>query len=123
MSDIVELYLESHVTIEPVFDQRRDEAAQIAREFKFRLAELLMKKDRDATEVRSDKDTFMTGHSKSRSDIETRTRGLVNRLKERRLQGVALQGRGYARGQQARRRHLGSTVIQYRICCSVSSQA
>lgn len=81
-ADEVPLYLESHVTIEPVFDYRRDDAAAIAREFKFRLAELLMKKDRDATEVRSDKDTFMTGHSKSRSDIEYRTRALVLRLKE-----------------------------------------
>ena len=80
--DVVDLYLEAHVTIEPVFGERRDQAAAIAKTFKFRLAELLMKKDREATEERSDKDTFMTGHSKSRKDIEERTRGVVTLLKQ-----------------------------------------
>ena len=41
MNDEVELYLESHVTIEPVFDERREVAAKIAKQFNFRLAELL----------------------------------------------------------------------------------
>lgn len=81
MSDTVELYLEAHVTIEPVFDGRRVSAGVIAQRHKFRLAELLMKKERDATEERSDKDTFMTGHSKSKFDIESRTRALVLDLK------------------------------------------
>ena len=80
--DEVELYLESHITIEPVFDERREEAGRIAEQFKFRLAELLMKKERDATEERSDKDTFMTGHSKSKADIAHRTTALVLALKK-----------------------------------------
>lgn len=80
--DTVELYLESHVTIEPVFDDRRDAAAQIAKQHGFRLADLLMKKRTDETEQRSSKDTFMTGHSKSLSDIMLRTTGLVEALKQ-----------------------------------------
>jgi len=81
-SDIVPLYLEAHVTIEPVFYERRDFASQIAQHHKFRLAELLMKKEREATEERSDKDTFMTGHSKSKADINARTMALVGELKD-----------------------------------------
>jgi hypothetical protein len=80
--DEVDLYLEAHVTIEPVFGQRREQAAEIAKQFKFRLAELLMKKERDATEERSDKDTFMTGHSKSKRDIINRTAALCRALKQ-----------------------------------------
>lgn len=53
---------ECHITIEPVFDERRTLASQIAEHHSFKLAELLMKKGREATEERSDKDTFMTGH-------------------------------------------------------------
>lgn len=75
--DTVPLYLEAHVTIEPVFDGRRETAGRIAVGHGFRLAELLMKKERKATERRSDKDTFMTGHSKSKADINARTQALV----------------------------------------------
>lgn len=79
-TDTVPLYLEAHVTIEPVFDERREKAAEIAASFGFRLADLLMKKEREATEQRSDKDTFMTGHSQSKSDINSRTIRLVATL-------------------------------------------
>ena len=79
-SDIVPLYLEAHVTIEPVFDDRRDRAGLIAKKHGFKLAHLLMKKERAATEQRSDKDTFMTGHSKSKKDINERTVTLVTEL-------------------------------------------
>ncbi len=78
----VDLYLEAHVTIEPVFDERRAEAAEIAKLYNFKLAHLLMKKDREATEERSDRDTFMTGHSKFKSDINQRTKELVKHLKQ-----------------------------------------
>lgn len=81
MTDTVALYLEAHVTIEPVFDERRAEAARIALKHRFRLADLLMKKERAATEERSDKDTFMTGHSKSQSDICQRLIALVRDLR------------------------------------------
>lgn len=78
--DEVRLYLEAHVTIEPVFDERRELAADIAKRFNFKLADLLMKKRAEDTEERSAKDTFMTGHSKSKADIATRTMGLVRTL-------------------------------------------
>ena len=81
-ADEVELYLEAHVTIEPVFGEQLAAVGIIAKTCGFRVADLLMQKDRKATPERSDKDTFMTGHSKSRSDIETRTKDLVMRLQQ-----------------------------------------
>lgn len=81
MTDLVKLYLEAHVTIEPVFDERREEAEKIAQLFGFKLAKLLMQKREADTAERSQYDTFMTGHSKSRSDIEARTHDLVLSLK------------------------------------------
>lgn len=80
MSDIVNLYLEAHITIEPVFGERLAQAAQIGAKYKFKPAKLFMQKDREATLERSDKDTFMTGHSKSKKDIRERTEGLVTDL-------------------------------------------
>ena len=74
------LYYEAHVTIEPVFDDRRDFAASVANRHNFKLAHLLMKKRSKATEQRSDKDTFMTGHSKNLHDIKARTEALVREL-------------------------------------------
>lgn len=78
--DEVRLYLEAHVTIEPVFDERREQAAEIAQRYKFKLADLLMKKRAEDTAERSGKDTFMTGHSKSKVDIAARTMALVRTL-------------------------------------------
>jgi hypothetical protein len=73
----VELYLEAHVTIEPVFGEDREFAAWIAANHGFKLAHLLMQKERKATAERSDRDTFMTGHSKFCDDITERTKALV----------------------------------------------
>ena len=78
--DIVKYYLESHITIEPVFDAQRDKASNIARGYGFKLAHLLMQKERTATAERSDRDTFMTGHSRSKEDIIQRTKQLVAAL-------------------------------------------
>lgn len=75
------LYYEAHITIEPVFDNNRDFAADIANQYNFKLAHLLMKKRSADTEERSDKDTFMTGHSKNLTDISERTKALVTHLK------------------------------------------
>lgn len=80
MDGDVELYLEAHITIEPVFDAGRDRADSVARLYGFKLAHLLMKKERAATEARSDRDTFMTGHSKNCDDIRLRTKTLVQHL-------------------------------------------
>jgi len=82
----IPLYLEAHITIEPVFDERREEASRLAKEFGFRLADLLMKKRSEETAQRSDKDTFMTGHSKSFDDIQQRLMKLVLGLKKQGFQ-------------------------------------
>lgn len=58
------IYYECHVTIEPVFDERRDLAEAIAEKYGFRLAKLLMQRNRNETPERSDKDTFMTATAK-----------------------------------------------------------
>jgi len=79
-NDLAKLYYEAHITIEPVFDDRRLAASAIAISYGFKLADLLMKKRSEDTEERSAKDTFMTGHSKSRLDIESRTRDTILHL-------------------------------------------
>lgn len=79
--DKAKLYFEGHVTIEPVFDERRELASTIALKHKFKLADLLMKKREEDTEERSAKDTFMTGHGQSLLNMKIRTIHLVNELK------------------------------------------
>lgn len=79
---VSKLYFESHVTIEPVFDERRGFAAQIATKHKFRLADLLMKKRSEQTEERSDKDTFMTRTHVSLEVITEATKALVLELQK-----------------------------------------
>lgn len=74
-------YYECHVTIEPVFDEKREQVKTIANNYNFKVAELLMKKRKNETETRSDKDTFTTGHSKDRDDLVIRMFDLVNDLK------------------------------------------
>lgn len=76
------LYFESHVTIEPVFDEKLEVVSALAKKHGFRVANLLMKKRSEATEERSDKDTFMTTSSKYFDDISTRTRDLVWQLQK-----------------------------------------
>lgn len=78
---LAKYYYEAHVTIEPVFDERREAAKVIAEKWKFRLADLLMKKRSEDTEERSSRDTFMTTHSKEMIDITYRTVSLVKELK------------------------------------------
>lgn len=75
------LYYESHVTIEPVFDEKRERAAILAQQYGFKLAKLLMQKRELDTPERSNLDTFMTSHSKNLEDILKRTSELVIALK------------------------------------------
>lgn len=75
-----ELYLEAHITISPVFDMDRERASDIAKEFKFKLAHLVMVKAKGADKT-SNRDTFMTGHSKNIDDLALRSRLLVIALK------------------------------------------
>lgn len=77
----MDLYLEAHVTISPVFDAERERAAALAATYKFKLAHLVMLKGKGPDQP-SQRDTFMTGHSKSIDDLAVRTQSLVRALKE-----------------------------------------
>jgi hypothetical protein len=81
-TDEVRYYLEAHITIEPIFGAQHAAAEIIARECGFKLAHLLMQKDREATAERSNRDTFMTGHSKSKKDIIERTQRCIRHLQQ-----------------------------------------
>jgi hypothetical protein len=71
------LYYECHITVEPVFEETREELSTIAKPFGFRLAELLMQKNREHDPIRSTYDTFMTAHSKNYEDIFQRMKNCV----------------------------------------------
>ena len=75
------MYLECHITIEPVFDDRLESAKNLAAVYGFKIADLLMKKREEDTETRSKYDTFMTGHGKDLADIENRMLALIDALK------------------------------------------
>jgi hypothetical protein len=75
-------YYESHVTIEPVFDDKLDDVKRISSECNFKVANLLFKKRECDTEERSMHDTFTTGHSKYYEDIVERTKRLVDNLQK-----------------------------------------
>lgn len=71
------LYYEAHITIDPVFDERREQARKTAEAYGFRLAKLIMRKKEADAEQPSRDDTFMTGHGVEFADIERRTIGCV----------------------------------------------
>lgn len=75
-------YYESHITIEPVFDQRLADFASISKHYGFRVAELVMVKDREATGERSNKDAFCTGRGQSFDDLQVRMTKLTHALQD-----------------------------------------
>jgi hypothetical protein len=82
MTDITaKIYFETHVTIEPIFDERLKEASAIAGKHGFKIATLLMKKRVEDTETRSKYDTFMTSHSMSLQTSKDRIHSLIKELK------------------------------------------
>jgi hypothetical protein len=74
------LYFESHVTIEPIFDERLEVARFIANKHGFKIASLLMKKRAEDTAERSQYDTFMTGHGKVYAIMVYKLSNLVHDL-------------------------------------------
>lgn len=74
------LYLEAHVTIEPVFDDDLEKVEEICAAHGFKIASLLMKKRIEDTEERSKYDTFMTAHDKSLNNIKNKVKNLVESL-------------------------------------------
>ncbi len=73
-------YYESHVTIEPVFDDRLQILGTIAGEFGFHVAKLLMQNRPADTPQRSQNDAFCTARGISCSDLKDRTVEFVQRL-------------------------------------------
>lgn len=66
-------YFESHITIEPIFDEAAlKQATAIAKKYGFRMAELLMQRARAGTPVRSNKDSFMTARDTDESALMER---------------------------------------------------
>ncbi len=77
---ISKLYYEAHVTIEPVFGERLEEAKKLGAFYGFKVGDLLMRKREEDTEERSKNDTFMTGHGTSLTNVTFRVRRLVQML-------------------------------------------
>lgn len=59
------LYYESHVTLEPVFDEKLEQVKVICAGYGFKVADLLFKKRAQDTAERSECDTFCTGRGKT----------------------------------------------------------
>lgn len=78
------MYYESHITIEPIFDSLLENVTELAKDYGFKMAKLLMQKSINDTPEISKKDTFMTAHEKATPeglyDIEKRTKQLVEKL-------------------------------------------
>ena len=73
---MTDLYLEAHVTIAPVFDQERERVKALVEPYGFKLAHLVMLKDK-GPDLPSQRDSFMTGHGKDIDDLAGRTRQVV----------------------------------------------
>lgn len=76
------IYYEAHVTIEPIFDDRLTLAADIAKNHKFKIANLLMQKRQMDLPERSMYDTFMTAHGQSEEVIKDQILSLIEDLKK-----------------------------------------
>lgn len=73
-------YYECHITLEPVFDGRLQQASTICQKFNFKIADLLMQKRKMDLPMRSSKDTFTTSRSLSYQDILDRMNACVHEL-------------------------------------------
>lgn len=59
------MYYEVHVTIEPVFDEELYRITMLAKNYRFKVADLLMQKSVNSPAKPSTLDTFMTAHAKT----------------------------------------------------------
>lgn len=73
---------ESHITIEPVFEERLERAKEIGRRHQFKVASLLMQKWKDGEMMPSANDTFMTGHSSAFAMLRIRMMLAVKALRQ-----------------------------------------
>jgi hypothetical protein len=74
-------YFESHVTIEPVFDERLELFQKICMKHNFRVAELLLQKRKKDKPNRSKLDSFCTGRDKNNLILVEKMIGLIQDLK------------------------------------------
>lgn len=75
------LYYESHITVEPVFDDRLDKFKEICLKYKFKAADLLFQKRKQDTPTRSSKDTFCTSRGTKIDELKQRMEQLTEELK------------------------------------------
>ena len=61
-------YYEVHLTLEPVFDKKLEQMEKLCSKFGFKMAKLLMQKNRNVTALRSNKDSFCTGRFETFAD-------------------------------------------------------
>ena len=85
VSDV--LYYECHITIDPVFGERLDLFKEVCKDYRFRVAELLMRKGIPQTEQQmlallepSKLDSFCTTRGNDYQEVEDRTMAAVNSL-------------------------------------------
>ncbi len=74
-------YFECHITISPQFDEQLSKAETLAKNYNFKIANLLMQKRKEDTPERSKYDTFMTGHDSNYNSLEKRMIELIKTLK------------------------------------------
>lgn len=75
-------YYECHITVEPVFDDRLELLKDVCFPFKFKVADLLMKKRPSDSEKRSQNDTFTTSRSASYQEIYDRMMLCVDAMRK-----------------------------------------
>lgn len=78
-------YYESHITLDPVFDERLVEARKICLKHGFRVAELLMQKRREDSPEQSKYDTFASSRSETEFSLKHRMINCIDELKEHRF--------------------------------------
>lgn len=76
------MYYESHITVEPVFDERLDRFSELCAGRGFRPAKLMMKKREKDTPERSKYDSFCTGRDKNFDALAARMHALVQDLQD-----------------------------------------
>ncbi len=76
------MYYESHITVEPVFEERLDKFTELCAARGFRPAKLLMQKRAADTPERSRHDSFCTGRGKTEDELAERMHNLVRDLQE-----------------------------------------
>lgn len=81
MTTTSDLYYECHITLEPVFGDELDRLRGIVHVYGFRVADLLMKRNREATPTRSEFDTFCTTRGRNYDDIVWRAQQCLLSLK------------------------------------------